>query len=133
MASSYAPRENARIGALIALLFCSLSSAETINLGQGGCIVLKNCYAVPNDTDVDILTNAKAEWQSTEFALYIDGVRYSSPSGNELSISNLQLTAPDGAEILFTGSWSMKTVRVNSGRAHYTKHVYTFLGGTVER
>ena len=49
------------------------------------------------------MTNARAEWQSTAFALYIDGVRYASPVGNQLVISNLQLTAPSGAQILFNG------------------------------
>ena len=113
------------------LMFAGAASAETITLGPDLCGTLKQCVAVPNDTGADVTIDAYRT--STAVNVFIDGVQYTAPTGNEMTIMGLPVYASDGSMALLTATFGTYTVLYRNGRGQRFVTHYNLLGGSIVR
>ena len=125
--------------ALLALLFAGLANAETINLTTSTCTPQRYCVTVYNDADPAVGVTVAANVSSPAVTVYVNGIAYSSPSGNApvtlntpVAIVELTLTNDAGEAIVLNATFYGTRVLHRSGHNYWTTR-WTLLDGTIVR
>lgn len=114
---------------LLLMFFASAAGAETI-LGADNCGTLKQCISIPNDqgSEISIYAGIQYPWVN----LYIDGVRYYSPSGNGMLLDNLLFTDDQGDIVYLSGTFTNFKTCNKTGRGQSCQLHWSFTGGTIQ-
>ncbi len=114
---------------LIGLIAAVAAHAETITLGTDACSVTRQCLEVPNDAALDI--NIYASPSLPYVSLNVDGVAYSSKTGNGQVLDNVMLTDSVGNIVYLSGTFSSYKTCTRSGRGQTCSTHWSFLGGSL--
>ena len=116
---------------IAALLFGSTALADTITLQPQSYGLTKICVAIPNDVGANVEIAAYFVYPSVN--VYVDGVQYTAPTGNDNPIAGLVLYAPDGSYVVLDATWTTYRTCVRSGRGQHCSTHWTLAAGTISR
>ena len=116
---------------LILALFATLAQAETITLGPVACSLTKQCLNIPNDAALDIDLYGSPGYPF--FYIYVDGVQFKAEQASNGGFDNVLLTAADGSTVVASGSFSVYSSCVRSGRGQHCSTHWQFTGGQIIR
>ena len=115
---------------LVLMMLAAPAMAETITLSAENCGHFRVCSNVPNDTTAVVSINANPAY--TSVAVVLDGVTYTTATGNSSTITAMTLYAADGTSIVMDATFAYHRSLVRSGHNFYVWY-WELTGGDITR